>query len=45
MLLKGKQATDFARKPKPSVWAVLAFGEDAFDVVQILVGRPKAKRC
>ena len=28
MLLKGKQATDFARKPKPSVWAVLAFGED-----------------
>ena len=28
MLLKGKQAADFARKPKPSVWAVLAFGED-----------------
>ena len=28
MLLKGKQATDFARKPKPSIWAVLAFGED-----------------
>ena len=29
MLFKGKQASDFARKPKPSVWAVLAFGEDS----------------
>lgn len=28
MLLKGKQAADFARKPKPEFWAVLAFGED-----------------
>lgn len=28
MLLKGKQAADFALKPKPSFWAVLAFGED-----------------
>ena len=40
MLLKGKQATDFARKPKPSVWAVLAFGEDpglASDAARALI--------
>ena len=40
MLLKGKQAADFARKPKPSVWAVLAFGEDeglASDVAASLI--------
>lgn len=40
MLLKGKQAADFARKPKASVWAVLAFGEDeglASDVAASLI--------
>ena len=28
MLLQGKKAASFARKPDPDVWAVLAFGED-----------------
>lgn len=28
MLLKGRQAEAFARRPDPDIWAVLAFGED-----------------
>jgi DNA polymerase-3 subunit delta len=28
MLLQGKKAASFARKPEPGIWAVLAFGED-----------------
>jgi DNA polymerase III subunit delta len=28
MLLKGKQAASFSRRPDPTIWAVLAFGED-----------------
>jgi DNA polymerase-3 subunit delta len=28
MLLKGKQAVTFSRRPDPAIWAVLAFGED-----------------
>jgi DNA polymerase-3 subunit delta len=28
MLLKGKQAVTFSKRPKPDIWAVLAFGED-----------------
>tara|TARA_R110000796_G_scaffold54349_17_gene127109 strand:- start:720 stop:1754 length:1035 start_codon:yes stop_codon:yes gene_type:complete len=28
MLLKGKQAITFSRRPDPEIWAVLAFGED-----------------
>ena len=40
MLLQGKQAAAFARKPDPKVWAVLAFGEDeglAADSGQLLI--------
>ncbi|MGH1420722.1 MAG: DNA polymerase III subunit delta [Hyphomonas sp.] len=28
MLLKGKQATNFSKRPDDKIWAVLAFGED-----------------
>lgn len=28
MLLKGRQAITFSRRPDPAIWAVLAFGED-----------------
>ncbi len=28
MLLKGRQAEAFARRPDPAIWAVLAFGDD-----------------
>ena len=40
MLLQGKKAASFARKPDPDVWAVLAFGEDeglASDNGQLLI--------
>ncbi len=40
MLLQGKKAASFARKPDPGVWAVLAFGEDeglASDNGQLLI--------
>lgn len=40
MLLQGKQAAAFARKPDPKIWAVLAFGEDeglASDSGQLLI--------
>ncbi len=40
MLLQGKKAASFARKPDPGVWAVLAFGEDeglANDNGQLLI--------
>ncbi len=48
MLLKGRQAEAFARRPDPDIWAVLAFGEDeglAADAARSLitawsVGRP-----
>ena len=40
MLLQGKKAASFARKPDPKFWAVLAFGEDeglASDNGQLLI--------
>ncbi len=40
MLLQGKQAASFARKPDPKVWAVLAFSDDeglASDNGQLLI--------
>ncbi|KCZ59970.1 DNA polymerase III subunit delta [Hyphomonas chukchiensis] len=46
MLLKGKHAVAFARRPDPAIWSVLAFGEDeglASDAASSLIKAWKPK--